>query len=382
MTAHARHLRRATPRGRLAVGGAALLLAAVLSAASVAPASSVAGAGATSTEPGSPTASEAARLAKAGPAPNLRAPRAEPGTKVRKVTLVWKGAPKPSRYTKSFGIPGIGTMTFTCRPNETRISLKANNRDAETQMWLAKYEDKSYGRAVAVKTVRIYRYQHWYDPGTGGTGNPQHEGLNQRGGKNGVENYGKGYAHGIISQRPSRNREVGDAAAKPVTSFDFNWYWNGFDHPPKYRYCKFQGVFVTQMDRRIGVNWHSEQDVPGNQFQQIRVPSLGYLQLRCEPGRFGNRTVALVPDDPNTTAYVEIIEGEGRVDQHVEIKRRERDPETGKIGPLALPTNGMMRFYFDKGRSSVPFILSSYIKANDPNPRQNLCETAMGLFPR
>ncbi|MCW2816019.1 MAG: hypothetical protein JWN84_3474 [Nocardioides sp.] len=321
-------------------------------------------------------------LDRSGPEPTS-APREStaPGTSVKHVVLQWQGAPRPRRYSKSFGIPGVGRMTFTCRPDETRISLFAGDRDRETQMWMAKYEDKSYGRAVAVKTVRIYRYAHAFDDGRGGTANPQHEGLNQRGGVNGVENYAKGYAHGVISQRGSRNVTVGTDPLAPVTTFDFNWYWNGFDYPAQYRFCKFEGTFVTK-SARIGVNWHGEADAEGNDYRLVRVPDLGYLELRCEAERYGRQTVALIPDDDDTLAYVETIEGEGRVDDQVETRNRLTDAETGRLGPMALPTNGIMRFYFDVDGRKTPFILSSYQKLNDRNPRLNTCEVAMGQFPR
>ena len=42
----------------------------------------------------------------------------------------------------------------------------------------------------------------------------------------------------------------------------------------------------------------------------------------------------------------------------------------------------MMRLFFDKGGSTVPFLLSSYVKPNDPDGQRNTCEMAMGLSPR
>ena len=175
-----------------------------------------------------------------------------PGTRTRHIVLQWRGDAKAKRFERSVGVPGIGDLTMTCRPDETRISLEADDASAETQMWMAKYEDKPYGAAVAVKTVRIYRYQHWYDQKGHGTSNPQSEGLNQRSGKNGVENWASGYAHGIISQRGARNAVVGADPLKPVTTFELNWYWNGFDYPAEYRSCRMEITAVTQLDTRLG----------------------------------------------------------------------------------------------------------------------------------
>lgn len=370
MTALSREQRGRRTTSRTTRSISAIALATALAVVGAMPASAA-------TRPGAPTP-----LDRVGPEPTMKVAtkKAAGGASVKHVKLEWRGG-KNKQRSKTFGIPGVGQMTFTCRADETQISLRAFDRDNETQMWLAKYEDKSYGQAVAVKTVRIFRYAHAFDDGTGGTSNPQHEGLNQRGGKNGVENYSKGYIHGVISQRGSRNVEVGDDALKPVTTFKLNWYWNGFDHPMKYRYCKFDAVFMTK-SAKIAVNWHGEGDAQGNDYRRVRIPDLGYLELRCEPGRFGRQTVSLIPDDKNTEAYLEFIEGEGRVDEHVETRNRVTDRETGRLGPIEMPSNGMMRLFFKTGGRTVPYILSSIRKVNDDRPRLNTCEVAMGQFPR
>lgn len=331
---------------------------------------------------GSATAGPA--VARGDQVAQVVAPRAATasGTTQREVRLSWKGAVDRGRQSTSFPIPGIGTMSITCRPDVVRVSLKATVRDRETQMWMAKYEDKSYGRAVAVKTVRIYRYANIDDDGRGGTSNPQHEGLNQRGGVHGVENYGKGYAHGIISQRGGRNVAVGDDALRAVTTFDLNWYWNGFDYDARYRSCSIDGTFLTKTTPRLGINWHGEGDARGHDSQSVRLPGLGTAELRCTPGRYGRRTVTLVPDDDTARAYVETVEGEGRVDDRVETRDYLTDAETGRIGPVPLPNNGILRIFLKVDSGTWPFIVSSYQKVNDPATWRNLCEVSMAQFPR
>ena len=42
----------------------------------------------------------------------------------------------------------------------------------------------------------------------------------------------------------------------------------------------------------------------------------------------------------------------------------------------------MMRIFVQKSRSAVPFMLSSFRKTNDPQGRRNVCEVAVGRFPR
>ncbi|WP_370249228.1 hypothetical protein [Nocardioides sp.] len=373
---------------RSRVGGtsgrtAVLLLACALGAAALsAPAGPAVAAGPDRPAPAPrAVAAQAAALRTAGPAPALRAPAAESGSVVRRVKLEWKGAPGPKATTREVPIPGIGTLSLTCRVKETRVTLTPTDPTAETQLWMAKYEDKSYGRAVAVKTVRIYRYQHWYDRSGSGTGRSGSEGLNQRRGKHGVENFGKGYAHGVISQRPARNERVGDAALPPITTFNLNWYWNGFDYPARYRYCKFDAVFVTTLGRHVGVEWHTESDAVGRDDVEFELPGTGRLQVRCETGRLGRRSLSFLPDDEDSTAYIETIEGEGRVEDHVEIRDQRTDPDNLRLGPIVLPRNGLLRIFVKHDGTQTPYLVSSYIKTNDSNPAQNLCEVALGRFP-
>ncbi|CAN5427815.1 hypothetical protein BH09ACT12_BH09ACT12_11980 [soil metagenome] len=374
-----------TRRSR-ALGAPRSRLLALLTVLALTTVFSVVGAQPVSADGGADPTGDTGRLSGAGPEATMRAGSTPKHTRSRHITLEWKGKTKPKRYTRRVTIPGVGELSLKCQPKKVMITLEANHRDRETQLWMAKYEDKSYGQAVAVKTVRIYRYANANDSsegkGKGGTGNPQSEGLNQRSGVNGVENYGKGYGHGIISQRGSRNTSVGDDALEPVTTFDVNWYWNGFDYPVQYRYCKIDMMLVTSLSPRLGINWHGNDDARGNEYQRVRVPSIGYVQLRCNVGRSGKKLVSFIPKKKRTKVYVEKVQGEGRVDDHVSTRNLTRDRETGLLGPVRIPNNGIMRFYVDKGKKTVPFILSSYQKTNDPRGRLNTCEIAMGRFPR
>lgn len=306
---------------------------------------------------------------------------APPGTRTQQVTLRWQGRTPPRLQRRSVEVPGIGALTLHCRPAKVQLSLEADVRDRETQLWIAKYEDKDYGRAVAVKTVRIYRHANARDPGDGGTGNPQHEGLNQRRGVNGVENYGSGYGHGIISQRGSRAVAVGGDALAPVTTFDVDWYWNGFDHPARFRSCRIDLSLVTTVRDPIGVNWHGDDDARSHDRQRTRVPAVGTVRLRCSTGRLGKRLLSIAPRRSRTQLYVEKVQAEGRVEDHVSTRTLVRDPETGLIGPVSIPNNGLLRLFVDNGRRTVAFIVSSVQRTNDPRGKLNACETAMGRFP-
>lgn len=316
-----------------------------------------------------------------GPATRMTAKATStPERKVQRVTLRWKGTWKDPAFEKTAVVPGIGNVTLVCKPSATMIRLYAADRDAETQMWMAKYEDKSDHAVVAVKTARIYRYAHALDDGTGGTGSYAHEGLNQR---SPVENYSSGYVDGIISQRPGRNEAAAGVALKPVTSFRLNWYWNGFDHPRAYRSCQFDAVFKTTFSPRLGLSWHGEADSAGNLQQVTQLPSLGELRLRCgtnDDGAGGVQSISLAPGNRDASAYAETIAGEGLREHHIDAMSLGYDPETGLVGPMPLPRNGMMRVYFTVGDVTRAFIVSSYFVTNRAEPARNLCELAAAPY--
>lgn len=317
-----------------------------------------------------------------GPAPRLAADDVTSDSlKVQHVTVSWKGTQKVKDYNAAAVVPGIGNVTLVCKPTSTMVRLYTSDRSAETQMWMAKYETKWNHAVVAVKTARIYRYATAADDGTGGTGYYAHEGLNQ---KTPIENYSSGYMDGIISQRPGRNQPAAGVAKKPVTSFKLNWYWNGFDHPEPYRSCKIDAVFTTRLDTRLGVNWHGEADAEGNVLQRTTLPSIGDLLIRCETntdGAGGIQTIALAPPSSDASVYAEYVTGEGRVEDHVDGFSIGYDPETGQVGPLPLPRNGMMRLFFTVGDKKRAFIVSSYyITNNAAHPYLNLCEVAAAVY--
>ncbi|WP_395696005.1 hypothetical protein [Nocardioides sp.] len=297
----------------------------------------------------------------------------------RKIVVQWQGYQKHPKYQKSADVPGIGQVDLVCRPNSTMIRMHANNRRAESQMWLAKFETKGGRDVVAVKNVRIYTYDTATDDGTGGTGPQAHEGLNQQ---TPIEDFERGTAYGVISQRPGRNQPGGGALAVPATAFKLTWYWERFAYPGS-QYCRMTLDLNTDTDQQFGLSWHGDDDAASHTTSATAIPGFGTAQLTCETGRNGERSVALATDDPTSYMDYEYITQEGLVDDHVEhYDDLPWDPVTGLLGPVRVPGNGMMRIWWSVGGVKQQWVLSSYVKSNSATkPDLNVCEIAAAPLP-
>ncbi len=299
----------------------------------------------------------------------------------KRIVVKWQGFQKRPRYQKAADVPGIGQVELVCRPNSTMLRIRANDRRAETQMWLAKFETKDGTDRVAVKNVRVYTYATAADDGTGGTGQQSHEGLNQ---KSPVEDYAKGSAYGVISQRPGRNLPGGGPVTVPVTSFKLTWYWERFAYPGS-QYCKMTLALRTDTDQQLGLSWHGDDEAATQQTSTTTIPGFGTAELRCETGRTGEQTVALRPEDPDSFMDYEYVQGEGRVDDPSHIAHYsdlDYDPETGLLGPVDLPRNGMMRIWWSVGGVKRAWVLSSYqVTNNAAKPYLDVCEIAAAPLP-
>jgi hypothetical protein len=297
----------------------------------------------------------------------------------RRVVVQWQGFQKRPRYLKTANVPGIGQVDLVCRPNSTMIRLHAHDRRAETQMWLAKFETKDGSDRVAVKNVRIYTYDTADDDGRGGTGPQSHEGLNQ---KSPIEDFEKGSAYGVISQRPGRHRSGGGPLAVPATAFELTWYWERFAYPGR-QYCRMTLALGTDTDRQLGLSWHGDDEAAIQETSSTVLPGFGEALLRCETGRDGAQTIALRPESADAFMDYELVRGEGRVDDRIDRYDDLRvDPVTGLLGTVDLPTNGMMRIWWSVNGVKKAWVLSSYIKSNGAaRPDLNVCEIAAAPLP-
>jgi hypothetical protein len=296
-----------------------------------------------------------------------------------RLKVVWQGYQKRPVYQKVADVPGIGQVELLCKPNNTMIRIRANDRSAETQMWMSKFETKEGTDRVAVKNVRIFKYATAADDGSGGTGWASHEGLNQQ---SPIEDYENGYAFGVFSQRPGRNQPGGGALTVPATSFKLTWYWERFAYPGS-QYCKMTLALDTNTTQQFGLNWHGDDNAANNTTSSTYLPGFGTAEVRCETGADGAQTVSLRPDNTDAWMDYEVIRGEGlvsdRVDQYNPVPT---DPVTGLLGPVELPTNGMMRIWWTVGGVTQGWVLSSYMVTNNVrHPELNVCEVAATPLP-
>ncbi len=302
----------------------------------------------------------------------------------KRVVVSWSAKQKRRKvFQRTANVPGIGQVDLVCRPKSTMLRIRPNSRNPETQMWLAKFEPKRGEDDVAVKDVRVYRYATADDDGRGGTGPRAHEGLNQDGR---IEDFAKGTAYGVISQRPGRNRPGGGALTTPATSFTLNWWWERFRHPG-YQYCRMALTLRTDTTRQFGLSWHGSDEAATRQTSTTTIPGVGDAIVTCEPGSMADdQTVAFRPRGSAAARSFldyEYVQGEGGVDDHVDhYDDLDYDPVTGLLGPVELPRNGMMRIWVSVGGVKRAFVLSSYYVVNNAaKPWLNVCEVAATPLP-
>ena len=324
------------------------------------------------------------QAAERQPAPTLRVASSSSSERlVQHVTVKWDPSTRRKVYTKNAVIPGIGNLAMICKSNSTMIRLRTEHRQLETQMWLQKYEVKNHHNVVSVKVPRVFRYPHALADGTGGTGYYAGENLNK---VTPIENYSSGTINGIISQRPGRHQSGGSLALKPVTSFELNWFWNGFRHPARYRSCKIDAVFTTTFENRAGITWHGSADAAGRDSQRTRLPGIGWLDLECraETDPTGAaQTLTIEPDDPDADLYVERVFGEGWVDDHVVTQTYDYgEPEPGLLGPVPLPSNATLRLHVRVAGAQRWLLVSSYRVTNTADPLLKLCEVSAAPYDR
>ena len=299
-------------------------------------------------------------------------------SQTKRLVVTWHGERRRKVYQKTANVPGVGQVDLVCKPKSVMFRIRPANPAAETQLWMAKFENKRGREVVAVKNVRVYRYANADDDGRGGTGVRAHEGLNQR---SPIEDFNKGTAYGVISQRPGRNVDGGGALATPATSFQLSWWWERFRHPGS-QYCTMSLRLRTETASQFGLSWHGAAEGAVRSTSTTTIPGVGEVTLTCAPdGMAAEQSVAIRPaaSSPEQAFLdVEYVQGEGAVEDHVDrYPGLGVDPTTGVLGPVELPRNGMMRLWVTVDGVKRGFVLSSYYVVNNAaKPWLNLCEIA------
>lgn len=296
----------------------------------------------------------------------------------KRLVVTWHGERRRRVHQRTANVPGVGQVDLVCRPRTTMLRIRPTNPAAETQMWLAKFETKGERDVVAVKNVRVYRYANADDDGRGGTGARAHEGLNQQ---SPIEDFSKGTAYGVISQRPGRHQPGGGSVSTPVTSFQLSWWWERFRYPGS-QYCKMALTLRTDSSAQFGLSWHGADEGAARSTSTTTIPGVGEVTVTCDPsGVAAAQSVAIRPATVRPeTAFLdyEYVQGEGAVDEHVDrYADLGVDPTTGLLGPVELPRNGMMRLWVSVDGVKRAYALSSYYVVNNTEkPWLNVCEVA------
>ncbi|HWJ83437.1 MAG TPA: hypothetical protein VNS55_14455 [Nocardioides sp.] len=320
---------------------------------------------------------------------------------VQRVRISWQESQNRPQYSARAMAPGITPVRMVCRPDATFVGIRPYDRSDETQMWVAKYEQKSAGPVVAVKNVRVYTAANANDHSGSGTGPTAYEGLNQ---ERTPEDSSHGYLHGVISSRPGRDQPAGGVAVPQPTSFTLDWSWGGLRDGGRDAWCVVHARFVTQMSPAeararaardtgvetwvraldapaLAVNWHGEDDAVGHETDSSAWAGLGTLDLECRVGRDSDHALWLREPDPTTWIWVETVTGEGLVTDHVSGEAVGVDPVEHWVGPIDLPRNGIVRIFVTTATGAAgSLIVSSYVKDNDHDPRLDLCETGIAAW--
>lgn len=262
-------------------------------------------------------------------------------------------------------------------------------------MWSTLLQRKGGVDVAAVHNARVYTFSTPTSKVARGTGPAAHEGLNQR---RPLEDRGEGRAFGLISQRSARN--VPAAGAVSPTSFTLRWRWSGFAGSARDARCRVTATFITRLPedaqvqtRAIGgllrrpgpavsalnLNWRGDADASANLVSRpITLPYLGTLSATCPAGRDARPALTLeagTGGEGGPAATVVTYEGEGP--DAATSSRVATDRATGRLGPVPLPVNGMVRATIAGSSRTVEVVASSIRKTNDPNGADNFCEIAV-----
>ena len=135
----------------------------------------------------------------------------------------------------------------------------------------------------------------------------------------------------------------------------------------------------TDTDQQFGLSWHGDDEAARRTTSTTVLPGFGEARLRCETGKNGEQSVALRPTcagrpgRPTWTTSTSPARGRSRTTSTTTTNSA-YDPVTGLLGPVDLPSNGMMRIWWSVNGVKKAWVLSSYSITNNDRaaPAQRL----------
>lgn len=268
----------------------------------------------------------------------------------QRAVLDWGGGNSAGRDVVGAVLPGIGHAELVCRTDAQYLRVFPTDLRREVSMMNWTYKDWGGGQEKALREAL-------HAPGTGPDFS---EGLNKFSPPEGTST---GEFLALVSDRGTMGAGAPADLAAPV-AVRVTWAWS-FAGGTQSR-CHVQadvlaatGDGVAPAPAAAQVVWRGDASAAGHDAASTVVPGVGRLDVVCQAGPTGQRTVSL--QAPAGT----VVTREGSTDTAV----------TYGAGPLVtqLPNNGQLELRTPAGAS---VLISSRWKANDPDPAQNSCAVA------
>ncbi|MDX6720102.1 MAG: hypothetical protein QOJ63_2356 [Solirubrobacteraceae bacterium] len=290
----------------------------------------------------------AAVLAEAPPSPTA----APPGAVVQQVALDWSAGRWQGSDSVGFSAPGIGDGQIVCRPDTQWVRFFPADRSRDVSMMLWTFRDWEGGSELAIREPQMTRF----------TSPDFNEGLNKF---TPSEKRSHGSLVGVVGDGlPPPGTS---AAGRSPTEVRLTWSWD-FSDTATAR-CSVAATLTSQgpgtagaVARGLSLAWNGADGVPADTTATTKVPGLGTVRLRCDPGPEGVRQLAVEPDPTLPGLMLTTYEGSNRSDRML----------GNAPYVLPLPNNGLVEATTTSGRP-LRLLVSSRWKVNDPDPAQNSC---------
>ncbi|WP_210494672.1 hypothetical protein [Patulibacter sp. SYSU D01012] len=292
------------------------------------------------------TSTQTLRLSASSAGPDA----ATPTPSRQRAVLDWSGGSSTGRDVVGAVLPGIGHAELLCRTDAQGLRVFPTDLRREVAMMTWTYKDWGGGREKALREALH----------AGNTGPDFTEGLNKFSPPEGTST---GEFIALVSDRgPIGSGAPTDLAAPVAVRVTWAWAFPGGTGSR----CHVEATVLAATGDGVApppaaaqVVWRGDASAPGHDAAAVDVPGVGRLDLVCQAGPTGQRTVTL--QAPGGT----VVTREASTDAAVPYG----------AGPLVaqLPNNGQLELRTPAGAS---VLISSRWKVNDPDPVQNSCAVA------